>query len=81
MRKKATLVCQQRKIDCFAFGDVGRCKVLRDTEFPGDCPFYKTQEQRQDGHQKSVERLIDVRPDLIIKYGQEGFQPIIWGDI
>lgn len=74
-------ICQQGKIDCFAFGEYGKCTALRDTMFSGECPFYMTREQRKAAHEQSVERLKKTRPELIIKFGHTEQQPKIWGEI
>ena len=44
MRKKELEKCEQLRKDCFAFEE-NNCKVLSDTHFESDCPFYKTKEQ------------------------------------
>ena len=40
MRKKEIKKCEQLRKDCFAF-EKNNCKVLSDTHFESDCPFYK----------------------------------------
>ena len=53
-----------------------------DTGFIGDCPFYKTAEQRRSEHVQSVKHLEAIgRHDLVVKYGQEDNQPRVWGEI
>lgn len=38
-------ICRDAKIDCFGFGEFGRCKALDDTRFDKPCPFYKSARQ------------------------------------
>lgn len=44
MIRKQYPVCLQGRANCFAFEEL-RCKVLKDTKFNYDCPFYKEEEQ------------------------------------
>lgn len=72
-----------RKVDCFAFGFYGKCMALSRTNFAdGECPFYKTKEERLKGHLESIKTLEDKgRYDLIEKYGHEGDQTRVWREI
>ena len=81
-RKKKIDKCQDGHFDCFAFGLYGKCKACIETDFAGDCPFYKTAIQRKQEHMESVERLESMgRYDLIGKYGEFGEQARVWGEI
>ena len=74
--------CYEGKPDCFALSAYGKCKACIETDFVCDCPFYKTAEERRAGHIKAVKHLEEIgRQDLIEKYGHEGDQPRVWGDI
>lgn len=42
--KKKYPVCLQGRANCFGFEEL-RCKVLDNTKFDYDCPFYKEEEQ------------------------------------
>jgi len=75
--------CPFRKPDCFAFGIYGRCNACSNTAFNStECPFYKTNLERQKGHHEAVKRLEETgRYDLIGRYGEEENQPRIWREI
>ena len=74
--------CPDGRVDCFAWGERGKCLACGDTRFIGDCPFYKTAEQRRAEHRASVERLEKMgRYDLIDFYGEDNGQRIIWRSI
>lgn len=75
--------CPFRLDDCFGFGYYGRCNVCDSTNFSGEqCPFYKTKETRLQEHCKSVDRLNRIgRLDLVMKYGKNERQPLIWREI
>ena len=61
--------CQQHKLDCFAYGRYGKCNALCNTDFPGECTFYKYHKEQKALHQKSIVRLKEIqRFDLIDKY-------------
>ena len=83
MSKKVCKYCKHGKIDCFAFGNYGKCKALSDTDFKGKpCPFYKTEKERFEGHVASVQRLEDIdRCDLIITYGEADKQREVWSEL
>lgn len=36
-----------RHSDCFALTNSGRCGALSNTDFKGECPFYKTVEEQK----------------------------------
>lgn len=82
-KKKGYEYCRQPdKQDCFAYADRGKCLACGDTPEAGNCPFYKTREQRRNGHCDSLHRLTGLgRYDLIYKYGYDGFQARLWGEI
>ena len=61
--------CQQRKVDCFAFGNFGKCKALIDTLYEHECPFYKPQKVYKEERISSLVKLeAKGRFDLIQKY-------------
>lgn len=63
------MTCQQKKLDCFAYGPYGKCDALGDTTFANGCPFYKTKIQVRKEHNDSLERLERIgRFDLLDKY-------------
>ena len=63
------MICQEKKMDCFAFGPYGRCKALTDTSFDHECPFYKTSIQVRKEHNANLDRLERLgRFDLLDKY-------------
>lgn len=65
-------VCQQDKVDCFAFGIYGKCKACRETVFDKPCPFYKTYAQVRTEREATMTRLQGLkRYDLIEKYLQQ----------
>ena len=81
-KKKSADKCYESKPDCFALGAYNKCKACVDTGFIGDCPFYKTAEQRRSEHVQSVKHLEAIgRHDLVVKYGQEDNQPRVWCEI
>lgn len=62
--------CQQGKVDCFSFGNYGKCRGLIDTLFEGECPFYKPQKVCKEERISSLVKLeAKGRYDLIQKYG------------
>ncbi len=61
------------KTTCFAYAD-GRCRVLTDTRFKRDCPFFK------DGEAKKVEdALCRKRAEMWKKSRKKGRKIIIFG--
>ena len=81
-RKKKTDRCQEGKTDCFAYGVYEKCRACIQTDFKGECPFYKTALLRKQEHMRSIQRLESMgRYDLIEQYGEQKYQPRIWGEI
>lgn len=80
---KIVNACSEKKTDCFAFNSQGRCRICTETDFKGNCPFYKTDKQRYEEHEQSVERLEMMgRYDLIGTYGESSSeQESIWKGI
>lgn len=61
--------CYDDRMGCFACGINRQCKVLTDTGFIGNCPFYKTAEQRKQEHRATLKRLKETGQfDLFDKY-------------
>ena len=44
--------CRYNHKDCFALSPHGHCMALSDTDFPGDCPFYKSDKQVKEEDEK-----------------------------
>ena len=44
-------LCDQKHTDCFAFKN-GYCVSLNKTDFPYECPFYKTEEEYINGRKE-----------------------------
>ena len=59
-RKKKIDKCQDGHFDCFAFGLYGKCKACIETDFAGDCPFYKTAIQRKQEQPTMVQRFLSM---------------------
>lgn len=60
-------ICNQKHDDCFA-RTLGHCAVLSRGYANGDCPFYQTREEVEEGRRKAHERLEELnRHDLINK--------------
>lgn len=80
---KIVNACTEQKTDCFAYNSKGRCRICTETDFKGKCPFYKTDQQRYEEHERSVERLEMMgRYDLIGIYGESSSeQESIWKGI
>lgn len=38
------VLCEQDKKNCFAYRE-GKCRILDNTHFNRDCPFFKTRQQ------------------------------------
>ena len=60
--------CWHYHNDCFmAMGS--HCKLLTEQIEGTDCPFYKTQDEVDDGRLKAHQHLLDIgRKDLVTKY-------------
>ena len=81
-RARRTDKCIGNKQDCFAYGPYAKCSALCNTNFKGECPFYKTALQRKKEHMASVLKLeSEGKYGLIEKFGEQENQPRIWGEI
>lgn len=71
--KQKHTICREHKRDCFAYGVYGTCNALCDTDFPGECPFYKPDLVRDQEHQQSIAKLMEKgREDLVLAYEMRG---------
>lgn len=82
MRRRKPDTCPDGRVDCFAYSRSGICKACVETDFIGDCPFYKSGLDRKRGHLAAVTRLEELgRYDLIKKYGETPDQSKVWDEI
>ena len=66
-----TIRCPYNHHDCFQALGVGniRCKILTAPIAGGECPFYKTEQEVEDGRMEAHMRLKEMnRYDLIQQY-------------
>ena len=74
--------CSQQKFDCFAYGRNGFCMALTDTNFEGECPFYKTSQKRKREHLEAMHKLQENDQfNLIMKYSEAENYRKTWNEI
>lgn len=49
--------CIHNHPDCFALSFNQTCLALRDTDFPADCPFYKSRKQMEQEDERRKKRV------------------------